>query len=218
MTKIIVPAVNEYPFEKGHEWAKRSYASSLSQVNKRKIQFLERDFQIRTADYVEKMTFGLWRLIGPPSGHSTKEAPLDIVLETLKPHIIKGKWGQFRREFIRHFKPSFIGIHNSNYLSDMVKDRNDHMNELVNRFTREDVVQFSPDGASHMDFVLHPETVESYNSPRCLEIRSRIWDHFAGKPLDMNDHSQVTTPIPGRPCQMEMHLDIQVSGQCESKK
>jgi hypothetical protein len=212
--EILIPKYNEYPFEKGHLWAKRGYAKALPKVDKRKAKFLKRDFQIRTADYVEKMTFGKWRLIGPPYQYNVGAAPrgrpnegehigspLQIVLDCLKPYI--SIWGKFRVEFVYQIGEAFKVIHNSDYLPDIVKDRNEWIPKLLAKSANKVSIK--------LDFVLHPETMESYNSPRFLEMRSKIWEHFTGEGLDKNDYIPVTTPIPGRPIQMEMHLELSIT-------
>jgi len=57
--EIPIPKVNEYPFEMGQEWAKRGLAQALRQVPKWRTQWIKEEFPIRTAAYVEQMTFGL---------------------------------------------------------------------------------------------------------------------------------------------------------------
>ena len=69
--QILIPKYNLYPFEKGHEWTKRGYSSLLNLCDKQRAN-------IETADYVEKMTFGKWRLTGP--GQGQEKSPLETVL------------------------------------------------------------------------------------------------------------------------------------------
>jgi hypothetical protein len=193
--EIFIPKVNEYPFEMGYEWLKRGYTKLLLLGDEQRAN-------IETADYVEKMTFGKWRLIGSSSSHPDVTAgPLDTTLECLKPYM--SDWGKFRREFTRELKITFEAICNSNYLPAMVKEMNDRINQLLGRFAKEVII--------HLDFVLHLETLESYDSPRFLELRSRIYEHYTGNPLDLSKYPHVTTPIPGRPCQMDMHLDLSIT-------
>lgn len=211
--EILIPKYNEYLFEEGQKWADRGYAQALLKVDKWQIEYLKRDFQIRAADYVEKMTFIKWRLTGP--GQCQDKSPLDTLLEYLKPYI--PNWGKFRWNFADHLKEAFKAIHNFNYLPSMVKDRNGWINTVLAAYCHAELVSASLEtpkqvrGDISCHFVPHPETVESYDSPRFLEMRSLIWKHYTGEGYDLTKYVPVTTPIPGRPCQMEMHLDLSIT-------
>jgi hypothetical protein len=60
-------------------------------------------------------------------------------------------------------------------------------------------------------FVLKPETAEDYSSPRFLEIRSRIWERFTGKPLDSSMFVKSSPNAPPLARQMEMDLEVEIS-------
>lgn len=202
-TKIPIPKVNEYPFDKA------------------RAKFINEDLLINTADYCEQMTFGEYRLTGPSSGRD--KSPLETVLECLRPYIIKAKWGQFKPKFTKQLKRAFTYICTSDYEPTSVKEMNDWINtgrldapapihHLLAEFALhgepvqgEPVKGFVP----HLDFVLHPETAEYYSSPAMLAIRSRIWG-YAGITLDLNKYNQ--PPRPGSPRQMEMYLSLEIRG------
>ena len=202
--QILIPKYNLYPFEKGHEWTKRGYSSLLNLCDKQRAN-------IETADYVEKMTFGKWRLIGPAQSipptplnkGGTKggiKSPLETVLEYLKPYI-KSDWGKFRNELTRQMKLAFETICNSDYSLVVVEEMNKSINELLDKFTGKGII--------HLEFVLHPAEVELYYSHSLVEIMSKIYEHFTGNPLDMKRYPQ--PPDPHGPRQMEMHLDLSIT-------
>jgi hypothetical protein len=202
MPKITIPAINELPFEKAEEWAKDYFRRVQIRASSKRIKKVKEWLPIETADYAVKMTIGLWRLIGPTKGCPDKEAPLAIVLDFAEPYIIKSKWGQFKPKLTKQLRLAFTAICNSNYNPEMVKEMNNDINDLLTKLVQGAVIRF--------EFILHSETAESYDSLRILGIRSKIWEHFTGKPLDLNLYPTNAVPIPGRPIQMEMHLDISV--------
>jgi hypothetical protein len=203
---ITIPAVNELPFEEAEKWAKQHYRRARAHVDWRKAEKIKEALPIDTADYAVKMTIGLWRLIGPsyhdnvgaaPRGRPNKGehsparggqvgSPLQIALEFLTPYIVQSKSNQFKKEFTKQMKLSFTAICNSNYNPDMVKDVNGDVNRLVNQFLKSPqppLIKGERKGGltkTRIDFILYPETVESYDSPRILGIRSKIWEHLTG--------------------------------------
>jgi hypothetical protein len=199
--KIIIPKYNEYPVEETEKWAQAYYRRARAQVDWRKAEKIKDGLPIEKADHAEKMTFIFWRLFGPLPGHPAKEAPLEMLLEYLQPHI--SDWKKFKREFTHHMEKAFEAIHNSNYLPAMIQDRNNWLNQLLKESAKEVNI--------HLEFISHPDTAESYDSPRILEMRSRIWKYYTGKPLDLTKFVPLTNPIPGRPIQMEMHLDLSIA-------
>lgn len=200
--KVPIPGVNEYPFEKAERWAKGYYHKARTQVSRRRAKEIKEQLPVKTADYCEKMTFGLWRLIGPPPGRPAKEAPLETTLEYLKPHTKPSKWGQFKPKFTKQLEQSFTAICNSDYNPAMVKEVNNSINQLLAKFAGEKVI-------IHLDFVLHPKKVEYLYSQRLLGITSRIWERLARIKLDLSKYSQ--PPRLHSPRQMEMHLDLSIT-------
>jgi len=59
-------------------------------------------------------------------------------------------------------------------------------------------------GCVRINFVLEPETAEFYSSPRLLGIRSRIWERFTGKGLDLSMYQNPAAA--GR--RMAMYLEL----------
>jgi hypothetical protein len=198
--KITIPAINEYPFEKVEKWAKGYYRKAETQVDSQRAKKIKDSLPIEMASYDVKMTFGFWRLMGPAFGRPDKEAPLTVALDFIKPYAIKSQWGQIKPKFAKQLRTAFKAICNSDYNPEMVKEVNKDIADLLATFAKEVSCQF----------VLHPETAESYDSPKILGIRSKIWEHFTGKPLDLSLYPTEAVPIPGRPIQMEMYLDISV--------
>lgn len=198
--EIFIPKVNEYPLERGQKWAKGSYARTQSQVDKQRAKEFKERLPLGTVEYVKKMTFGIWRLTGPSKGQD--KSPLDMALDSLKPYIDEARWGQFKKQFRNELKQSFSSIGWSNYNPARVTQKNDQINELLKDFACAGMV-------IHLEFVLHPDTAEFFNSPRMLEIRSKIREFFTGKPLDKSLYQRPQQA--DDPRQMDMHLDIQVT-------
>ena len=205
--EILIPKINQYPFEKADEWGKRGLAKALARVDKRRAEKITADLPIETAAHCEKMTFGDYRLTGPASGRD--KSPLDVVLDCLEPHIIQGKWGKFRREFTRQLTLSFTAICNSDYNQVRVNQMNDSINQLLREFIIHPAPIHRGEARLYgrLEFVLHPETAESYSSPDMFKLRSLIWEHF-GIRLDPSQYQISSELIPGRPRQMDMHLAL----------
>jgi len=231
---IPIPAVNEYPLKDIRRWAKKAYRKARIQVGWRKAQKIKEMMPIEMADYAVKKTFGNWRLVAPTNDNEI--SPLATVIRYLRPLIdhplpnplpsegegrVRGKWGKFRRKFVRLLKLAFNAICDSDYDEKMVCQMNEWINQLVGSYchceeSRQRAGRRSnPDeiatwrcGATRNDtscqFVLLPETAEDYSSERFLEIRSRIWERFTGRGLELTRDSQPT--VGGR--QMEMYLSL----------
>lgn len=200
--EIPIPRVNEFPFEKGQKWAKGSYARTQSQVDEKRAKEFKERLPLGTVEYVKKMTFGIWCLTGPAEGQDTSvqsKSPLDTALDCLKPYIDEARLGQFKKQFRKELKQSFSSIGWSDYNPVRVKEKNIKIKQLVNEFALKGY-------DLHLEFVLHPDTAEPYNSLRFLAIRNKIHLHFTGKPLDMSKYQG-----PGSSRRMDMHLDIQVA-------
>lgn len=195
--EIPIPGVNEFPFERGQKWAKINYARAEHRVDKRRAKEIKDEFPLRTVAYAVEMTFGIWCLTGPSKGKD--KSPLDMVLDCLKPYIDEARLGQFKKEFKKLMTQSFSSIGWSDYNPARVKEKNDQIKQLLNEFALKEY-------DLHLNFVLHPDTAESYNSPRMLAIRNKIHLHFTGKPLDMSKYQE-----PGSSRRMDMHLDLQVT-------
>jgi len=199
--KITIPAVNEIPFERVEKWAKEYYRKAKAQVSRQRAKKIKEELPIEMAAYCEKMTFGKWRLFGPPAGRPAKESPLETVLECLEPYIKDSHWKQFKPKFTAQLKkPSFTAICNADYDPSMVKEVNERINQTLKEFALKGY-------DLHLEFVLHPQTAEYYSSPAMLEIRSGIWEHFGIK-IDRSKLRQ--SPGPGRPRQMAMHFVLSV--------
>jgi len=206
--EILIPKVNEYPIEKAQKWAHANYLRARAHVDKKRAKSIKEGFPLRTAEYVVEMTFGKWRLIGPPKGAA--KSPLDIVLDYLKPYINPTRWSQPARTtkppvrsggFKKQLTLSFLIIYWRQYDPTVVKEENDKINQLLSEFALKEY-------DLHLDFVLHPDTAESNNSPRLLEIRSKIYLFFIGKPLDISKYQGQSQSDSIR--LMDMHLDLQV--------
>lgn len=195
--EIPIPMVNEFPFEKGREWAKANYAKAQCHVDEKRAKEIKDEFPLRTTAYAVKMTFGIWCLTGPSKGKD--KSPLDTALDSLKPYIDEARLGQFKKQFRKELKQSFSSIGWSDYSPVRVKEKNIKIKQLMNEFALKGY-------DLHLEFVLHPDTAELYNSLRFLDIRNKIHLHFTGKPLDMSKYQG-----PGSSRRMDMHLDLQVT-------
>jgi len=204
--KILLPALNEYPISKAKRWAKWIYHQIQAKISRRGARKRKQILPIDTADYTVQMTFGLWRLIGPPS--EGIKSPLQRVLELVMPEIVPTRRGVFRRKFVKLMKLAFEAICDADYDPAMVREMNEWIDNLLSEFTREV-------GRVKLSFVPLPETAESYSSDRFFEIRSRIWEHFTGRALDRSMYSpEPATPSGGRTgLQMAMNLEYSIRNQ-----
>ena len=157
------------------------------------------------ADYCLKMTFGPWRLTGPPN--DTTKSPITLtenfltseqdILEFLrdKDRLINGKptfitepqnRGRFKMEFHNRLMRGFNNICELNYSPDVIKEENEAINQLTNNFLSDKFVRFDSGGGSHIDFVIIPESVMPYDSPMICDIKYKIYHYFLGE--KMADH------------------------------
>jgi hypothetical protein len=175
--KIPIPALNEYLLKDMKRWAKNAYAHARRQVDWKKAKKIKGIMPIETAAYAEDKVFGNWRLVAPDG--PDKISPLQQVITLIRDEIVPTRWGEFRRNFVREIKIDFNAICESDYDPKMVDEVNQRLNQLVSQY--EHTV-----GRVKLNFVLEPETAEFYSSERLLGIRSRIWERFTGKPLDLS--------------------------------
>ncbi|MBA7529488.1 hypothetical protein ES705_21686 [subsurface metagenome] len=119
--EIPIPMVNEFPFEKGQEWAKINYAKARRQVDEKRAKEIKDEFPLKTVAYAVEMTFGIWCLTGPAGGKG--KTPLDTALDCLKPYIDEARLGQFKKQFRKELKQSFSSIGWSDYNPVRVKEK-----------------------------------------------------------------------------------------------
>jgi len=200
---------------------------------------IKEDLPGNAAKYACQMTFGNWRFLGPINQQGRGAIPLVLdwlsgetdALNDLRPpdELISGqpvlittpgRTGRFRKQLQNALLKSARFISESNYHPTATREENDKVNQLVNEFGRSGIVPFSPSGASHLDFVPHPETAEWCLSRRFRLIQHKIWTHFCGnispEPVVLPEELKITNPAdfigdPMHPLYLEMHLDIQVS-------
>lgn len=212
-------------------------------------KYIKDRLPLGAANYAQKMTFGIWRLTGPLD--KTGKGALNIVLDWLtgvtatpkflrrqdevvagSPELITtpARPGRFRMQLRSYLMHAFALICQSNYQAEVIKEQNDRVNQLMNKFIRKDFVPFttagakrSPDdhrgGLSHLDFVLHPETAELFNSSRLNEIRNKINAFFLGNQAIPLPRSVVFDKVkpsnfighPLQPIHLDMHLDLQIT-------
>jgi hypothetical protein len=191
------------------------------------------------AEYAKEMTFGNWRLIGPekPKGRN----PLNIIQNWLTGgeitttdlrkkrdellsgaplSLVKAKQpGRFIVKLRAQLMRSLSLISKANYGPEQIQEENTVLNQLITEFARPGFCPFSPGGASHIDFVIHPETAEFYFSPLLNEVRNKINRFFLGtEPDTYLDPAIAEGKNPadfigrsGHPLVIDMHLDIQIS-------
>lgn len=205
--QVFIPKVNPYPYEKAKRWASKTLAMAQDKVNKEKLKNIKDSLPLKTANYAVEMTFGKGRLLSP--SEDQEKSPMDMILDLLKPIIDRTRWGKFRWQFRKKLLQQFEIIGWFKYDMERIAKANGRINQLVTEFIKQDVVTFKTGGASHLDFVPHPTTMEYFNSSRLLELRSKIYLHFTGKPLDLSKFQQ--NPLPKTPRQMDMHLDLQIT-------
>ncbi|MFH0889237.1 MAG: hypothetical protein V1871_08540 [Planctomycetota bacterium] len=205
------------------------------------------------ANYAMEMTFGAWRYLGPisDSGEGAfvlvsewltgKTDCLNFLRDKdqrLQGHSVlitaPERASEFRRALRNKLAHAVMIIDIYNYAQDEVKKQNDRINEFVNGFIRPEITPFSIDGdssrnnrdsahASHINFVVLPETAKLRQSQELRELRYRICRHFFDKPSLQNlliapeymnriIPSLVPTLIgnPDYPLCVDMYLDIKV--------
>lgn len=197
-----------------------------------RAKYIKDRLPLGAVKYAEKMTFGAWRLIGRLSDNG--EGALNIVMAWLTgnptatefirkqdevlagapfsifdPALTPRLLGQFKRQIRNRLKHSFPEICVFYNKPDEVRVENDRINRLANEFARKDLAPFQTGGASHLDFVLHPETAIFHNSREVLAVISKIREFFLGEPLDMSLFT--ARPQADSPRWLDMHLDLQVT-------
>ncbi|MBI4712571.1 MAG: hypothetical protein HY762_04630 [Planctomycetes bacterium] len=194
------------------------------------------------ADYAVKMTFGNWRFIGPAG--TGEQSPLFIAVNWLngnqktvnylraKDKLVKGgpliiaepdKTGRFKMQLRAQLMRSANIISACNYAADIISDQNDRLNQLVNRFARPDLAPFVSGGASHLDFVIIPASIEPDDSPKIRDILYRIYAHFLGQATadglkarwTVTRQTDQQTVRPYQKAHFDMHLDIRVMTRIE---
>lgn len=220
----------------------KKYLDNLERAH-RKIdgvpaKYIKDRLPLGAANYAQKMTFGIWRLTGPLD--KTGKGALNIVLDWLtgitttpkflrkqdeaaagSPELITtpGRQGRFNRQLRSYLMHAFALICQSNYQTEVLKEQNDRVNQLINKFIRKDFVPFTTAGLSHLDFVLYPETAELSNSSRSNEIRNKINEFFLGKkaiplPRSVTFGKVKPSNFIGhllQPIHLDMYLDLQVT-------
>jgi hypothetical protein len=153
-------------------------------------------------EYALKMTFGAWRFIGPIDGQgkgavilagewlsgnsSTSQSLRD------KDRIITGspilitdskRAGQLRRQLRNQLLRSGQNISEGHYSAQVIKQENDVANQLVREFTKDGIEPFSNEGASHIDFVIEPQSVMPADARQVKDIQYKIHSFFLGEKI-----------------------------------
>jgi hypothetical protein len=135
------------------------------------------------ADYQLGRSFGDYRF------KPAMELVLDWVIGN--PIIQPKKQGKFRVALGNQLLSSGKLISKSNYAPDIIKQENDKINRLINKYIRKRIIRFSAGGhlpartgiqaGSHCDFVLIPESITLADSTKAREIEYKSYSFFLGE-------------------------------------
>jgi hypothetical protein len=153
---------------------------------------------------------------------------IELALGWLTPYINPAKQDLCAGKLMNQLMSSGILISDLAYDPEYFKPENDKTNSLINEYIREDIVPFKTGGASHMDFVLIPESVTPANSKEVTGKKYKIYKRFLGeeqanklratwiimdeslRPPNPNDYMGNHTDL-SKQAYFDMNLDIQVS-------
>ncbi|MEK7310313.1 MAG: hypothetical protein AAB038_05800 [Planctomycetota bacterium] len=194
------------------------------------------------AEYALKMTFGAWRFLGPIQGQgrgafalaeaylcgqlkaSSLARPQDeITINQSVCLTTPARVNEFRMKLHNQLMHSAANIIDRRYADRVIRAENDAINRLINKFARKEFVPFSSGGSSHIDFVVHPDSIVPDDSLEIADIKYRIYESFLGQKMadHLKSRCQITHRVTkvrpeeylGRSNKLfyaDMHLDVQV--------
>ena len=195
------------------------------------------------AYYAMEMTFGAWRYLG--SINSIGEGAFVLAGEWLtgrmdclnffrdKDERVQGhpvlitpaeRASEFRKALRNKLAQAVAIIDIFNYDPNKVREQNDKINQFVNGFALPEIMPFSFEGASHINFVVLSQTARLRRSRELSEIRYRICRHFldetvASRQLILPEYVNKIIPVfvhtlighPDYSVCVDMCLDIKVA-------
>ena len=238
MNKLVKRFRDRKTAQKYFDNVKRTYRTVKGIPAKR----IKDSLSFSAAEYALKMTFGAWRFLGPIQhrGRGAFALAEAYLCGKPRPSLIRpqdkmifnhpvclttpARVNGFRMKLHNQLMHSAANIIDRQYATRAIGDENDAINRLVNKFALEEFVPFAPGGLSHIDFVIHPDSIMPDDSPEIADIRYRIYKYFLGQ--EMADHliapwyttrwvtkgrSGEYLGNPDKLCYVDMHLDIQVA-------
>lgn len=223
------------------ERIKRAYSTVKGVPAKRVKDALD----IGEVRYCLDMTFGGWRFTGPLDGKGRgpfalaeswlSNSPKAPGLLRKQDEVVLGgpvliatpkNTPRLKEKLHNQLMRSGSFIVEAHYDSAVITEENDKINGLVNKFISKKFVPFGSSGASHLDFVLHPESVIPADSPAIRQIHYNAYAFFQGRQTadDLRKRCIETHRVaPVNPqdyigwrtekAYFDMHLDIQVTAK-----
>lgn len=216
-----------------------AYENYIKKLSPRQITRIIESLPAKSADEVRRKVFKQWPLVGPLTkdgvsalkiilgwlGGDAKAAglirPKDKLLQGGPAPVLSGN---FKRKLWTLLTRALDIIQCGHYDPTVVSGQNDRLNQFVNSYLCPDFVPFTAGGASHIDFVVVPETVTPADSKEVLDIKYKINAFFLGQAKAKDTRaSMIEKDYPGplnpdeyignpdKKAYFDMFLDIRVS-------